>query len=116
MCDEDGLPRREEEDLEALEEDREGASFSSSSAKLRSFEAWFWGFLGLAAAVEPEGFDKALTAVVEGASSSSLSSSSARRRKFLALLPIVAVSSDWFGFSERSGKRERKFEFGLGHE
>lgn len=90
MCEEDGLPRREEDldELEALEEDREGASFSSSSAKLRSF---FGAWLGLATAEDEEGFDMALTTVVEGALSSS--SSSARRRKFLALLLIVAVNS-----------------------
>lgn len=103
------MRRREEdleEELEGLEEGREGASLSSSSAKLRSFGAWFWFFLGLGTVVGPvakEGFDEALTAVVvEGVSLSSSSSSPARRRKFLALLlMLVAVT-----VAVQTGKRE----------
>lgn len=71
------------------EEERDGDSFSSSSAKLRSFG----GFFGLAAAavfaVVVEGFEVGL---IKGGPSplvSSLSSSSARRRKFLGLLLMV---------------------------
>lgn len=90
--------REEGFDLEeGFEEEREGASLSSSSAKLRSFGVWLIGFLDLvAAAMEVVGFDEDLelvvVVVVEGPllvleSSSSLSSSSpARRRKFLVLL------------------------------
>lgn len=88
MDDEESLVMREE----ALEErdggwverdERDGDSFSSSSAKLRSFG----GFFGLAAVVDGLG-----TGLITGGTSplvSSLSSSSARRRKFLGLLLIV---------------------------
>lgn len=107
------MARREEnleEELEGLEEGRDGASsLSSSSAKLRRFGAWFCVFLlGLGMVVGPdaEGFDVAFTAVVvEGvlfllsSSLSSSSSSPARRRKFLALLLMaVAVTEALLGF------------------
>ena len=93
-------------ELEVFEEEREGASLSWSSAKLRSFGAEVIGFfLGLVTAMEEEieeGFDEDLVVVVvvvvEGplllleASSSSSSSSPTRRRKFLALLLMVVVA------------------------
>lgn len=89
------MPGREEDLSETDRLERDGVSFSSSSAKLRSLGAWCCDFLGLAPD-RKDGFDWGFAEMaVEGASppveSSSLSSSPTRRRKFLALLLLMLV-------------------------